>query len=367
MGGPHSIIVRPPYLETMPGIDMEWMRDKLPMLIAFLLLASLGVLSGCAVELDQTAVQSAPSVERFPQNPIVHPEMLPGDDGENINGPSLIRVPDWVEDALGRYYLYFAHHRGKYIRMAYAEDLAGPWKIYEPGTLRLDDTICDDIDTTKASYVVHKHVASPDVHVDPESRQIRMYFHCPMYFPGPQGNGGGYTQISLVATSSDGLSFEAGSEVLGNSYFRVFQWAGHYYAMSRPGVFYRSEDGLSGFEEGPTLFSANMRHSAVAIRDGKLLVLYTMIGDRPERILLSEIELSPDWMTWTATEPVVLLEPEFEWEGANLTLEPSARGHVMEPVRQLRDPAFFDTYGRVYMLYSAAGESGIAIAELRWH
>ena len=42
--------------------------------------------------------------------PIIRPEMLPGADGENINGPSLIRVPSWVKNPLGRYYLYVAHH-----------------------------------------------------------------------------------------------------------------------------------------------------------------------------------------------------------------------------------------------------------------
>jgi len=30
----------------------------------------------------------------------------------------------------------------------------------------------------------------------------------------------------------------------------------------------------------------------------------------------------------------------------------------------LRDPAIFEEYGRIYLLYSVAGESGIAIAEL---
>ena len=44
-------------------------------------------------------------VERLPGNPIIRPEMLPGPDGENINGPSLIRVPSWVKNPLGRYYL----------------------------------------------------------------------------------------------------------------------------------------------------------------------------------------------------------------------------------------------------------------------
>jgi len=39
----------------------------------------------------------------------------------------------------------------------------------------------------------------------------------------------------------------------------------------------------------------------------------------------------------------------------------------MEQVRQLRDPALLETDGRTYLLYSVAGESGIAIAELFWH
>ncbi|MEC7907249.1 MAG: hypothetical protein VYC82_08490 [Verrucomicrobiota bacterium] len=55
-----------------------------------------------------------------------------------INGPSLIRVPDWIRDPLGKYYLYFAHHDGKFIRLAYANAIQGPWSIYEPGTLRLE-------------------------------------------------------------------------------------------------------------------------------------------------------------------------------------------------------------------------------------
>ncbi len=42
-------------------------------------------------------------------------------DGSNIAGPSLVRVPDWVENPLGRYYLYFADHRGTYI-LACARD-----------------------------------------------------------------------------------------------------------------------------------------------------------------------------------------------------------------------------------------------------
>ena len=46
--------------------------------------------------------------ERFANNPIIHEGLLPKLEGDNINGPSLIKVPDWVENKLGKYYLYFA-------------------------------------------------------------------------------------------------------------------------------------------------------------------------------------------------------------------------------------------------------------------
>ena len=62
-------------------------------------------------------------------NRIIRPE-LNIEIGTNINGPSLIQVPDWVPSPLGRYYLYFAHHQGKHIQMAYSDHLQGPWTVY---------------------------------------------------------------------------------------------------------------------------------------------------------------------------------------------------------------------------------------------
>ena len=79
------------------------------------------------------------SVERVRGNPLIVPEMS-ASIGTNINGPSLIRVPDWVENPLGRYYLYFAHHKGKFIRLAFADNVEGPYEIYEPGSLHLEDS-----------------------------------------------------------------------------------------------------------------------------------------------------------------------------------------------------------------------------------
>jgi beta-xylosidase len=72
--------------------------------------------------------------------PIITQNMFDNDDGNNINGPSLIKVPTFVKNPLGKYYLYFAHHRGKYIRMAYSDSITGPYTIYKNGVLHLNDT-----------------------------------------------------------------------------------------------------------------------------------------------------------------------------------------------------------------------------------
>ena len=280
-------------------------------------------------------------------NPIVTPE-IDARIGSNINGPSLVRVPEWIRDPLGAYYLYFAHHKGQYIRMAYAQNLEGPWSTYGPGVLDLGESFFGNSSDPN-------HVASPDVHVDSENRQIRMYYH------GVVAKG---IQRTRVALSEDGIDFEAREELLGNSYFRVFQHGGYHYAIGMPGVFYRSNNGLTEFVEGPTLFTENMRHCAVRLAGDTLSVFYSNAGDCPERVLVSEIDLTPDWMDWKESAPSLVVEPETDYEGADLPLEPSQRGLTEVRVRQLRDPAIFEENGETYLLYSVAGEAGIAIAKI---
>ncbi len=287
-----------------------------------------------------------PRVVRLAGNPVIRPHM-DGRMGDNINGPSLIRVPEWVEGALGRYYLYFGHHDGAYIRLAFADDLAGPWRMHEPGVLPL------------AESGFAGHLASPDVHVDEGERRIRLFFH-----GSDTATGGGGEQRTRVALSTDGLHFEVRPETLGVPYWRVFRHGGWHYGLGMPGQLYRSRDGISGFEAGPVVFAPGMRHSAVAVDGDRALVYYTRIGDRPERILLAAMDLSPPWTDWRPSEPVTVLAPEASWEGGDRPLEPSREGNVRGPVRQLRDPAIFREGGQSWLLYAVAGESGIAIAEL---
>ncbi len=283
-------------------------------------------------------------IKRFEDNPIIRPGMDPRI-GSNINGPSLIKVPDWVEHPLGKYYLYFAHHQGTFIRMAYADCLEGPWTVYSPGVLDMADSFFE------------MHIASPDVHVLHEQRQIRMYFHGFTRQP-PVG------QWTRLALSGDGLAFKGLPEILGESYWRAFWWKGYWYTLEMPGTFRRSVDGVTGFEQGPRLFTLDMRHAAVTLDGDELTVFYSNAHDCPERILKTTMTLHPDWHQWQIAPPVTFLEPERDYEGADCALAPSLRGAAHERVRQLRDPCIFEEDGRTYLLYSVAGESGIAIGEI---
>ena len=179
------------------------------------------------------------NVTRLAGGPIITPDM---DDrmGGNIQGPSLIKVPDWVDNPLGKYYLYFADHRGTYIRMAYADEVTGPWTIHTPGTLKLEDSFFHHLPALLAGTVLPPVPAYcfTDVLVREDLEQIVMYYH---------GRGVG-RQFTRAAVSSDGIRFEGREEDLGRAYFRVIEYEGYYYAMSMPGVLYRSRDGLTGFE-----------------------------------------------------------------------------------------------------------------------
>ena len=285
-------------------------------------------------------------VKRLANNPIISPNRMNGVPGDNINGPSLIRVPDWAPNRMGKYYLYFAHHQGTSIRLAYADELGGPWTVYTPGALQLEQTVC------------RKHIASPDVFVNDDQRRFRMYFHGPAMEKG---------QHSLIAYSTDGIHFVAEQQSLGPPYFRVFEHDGASYAVARggeTGLLLRSPDGVAPFEVGPGIMP-RMRHAAVrkTARD-EVEVFYSRIGDNPEHIVMSLMKLDGDWRQWRGSDAVSILLPEERWEGADEPAVPSKGGLSRVRVRQLRDPGLFEEDGRWYLLYSVAGEQGIAIAEI---
>lgn len=333
--------------------------------------------------LPGTALAAPPTyrVRRLVDRPIVTPGM-DARMGSDIEGPSLIRAPDWLPNRLGRYYLYFADHKGDYIRLAYADRLEGPWKIHAPGSLQLAQSGFPTVRPpdppdlaerqaragtanrapesmkavpTRYDDATIPHIASPDVHIDEKARRIVMYYH------GLESFG---EQRTRLAYSSDGITFTPTSDLIEAAYLRVFNHSGFVYGLSMPGMVARSRDGRTGWERGPRLFASDQRHCAVLVRGNTLHIFWTRVGDAPERIYASTIDLAADWKTWKPSDPVEVIRPERDWEGANLPVAPSYRSAVFEPVNQLRDPAIYEEGGRIYLAYAVKGEAGIGIAEL---
>lgn len=311
------------------------------------------------------------NVARLGDGPLITQDM---DDrlGTNINGPSLIRVPEWLDEPLGKYYLYFAHHQGQFIRLAYADEVDGPYTVYRPGVLAIDDTSFSH------------HIASPDVHVNDDERKIEMHYHgCGC----TRENSFSYGQLTCYAESTDGLSFATDHTYLGPPYLRTLKWGEWYYGFSGGHWrrFCRSRDRRTAFEEGPALeiegedftdFSTydaddpeappvyRMRHPAFHRRGTDLDIYYSCIGDRPERIKRTTIDLKAEWDDWRGAAPVEVIQSEKPWEGVNEPLVPSDGGSMHEPVHELRDPYVHEEDGHVYLFYSVAGEQGIALAEI---
>jgi hypothetical protein len=200
-------------------------------------------------------------VTRFTTNPLVTVQSS-ATLGGNVNGPTVIRVPDWVERPLGRYYMY------------------------------------------KESFI------------------------------------------------------------------RVFARGGGLYGMARLGVLLRAPDALASVEVGPNAFrdtaygSTRVRHVALVPSGNRLLVFFTAIGDAPERMLMSTIDMTTPWTDWKAGAPVDVMQPERDYECANLPIAKSAVGDIFEPARQIRDPHVLEDEGRTYLFYVTCGEQGVAGAEI---
>lgn len=319
-------------------------------------------------------------------------------EGANINGPSVIRIPDWIPvsqraDPAAEYYLYFAHHHGDYVRLAWSDTIEGPWQLYrvgagatigQRGVLDLGPT--DSIDVGNGLSLLD-HVASPDALVDEVHQRVVLCFHAPAEFEAaPIG------QRTFVATSSDGLEFRQGIEPVsvGAPYFRVFRREPDWFAIADHGQLYRAANRNdpwtppASFDFGDDLWprrgdnpfqadlygaglSLTLRHTAVRSDGDVLQIFHTRVGDSPERILLTTIDsIAGSQDAWDPTfPPQEVLRASPGWEGGAIPATPSAAGEAPEDVNQLRDPYVFeDRDGATYLFYAGRGEDAIGVARL---
>ena len=320
---------------------------------------------------------------RFAENPLVTVRSDPSV-GDNVNGPSVIKVPGWVKSPLGKYYMYFAHHRGKYIRLAYADSLHGPWKLYRPGVLDVSATelFRPQPDPPYEIYGVYTHVASPEVFVDDAHKRIIMWVH------GQFSDGkrwpddpieahawlrrNGYSQVTQVTVSTDGLHFKGQTAISPEPYLRVFQHGGEYYGIVRLGLLAHAADPLKPFEKGPdpfrnTPYSNKVRHVALFVDGDILHIFLSLIGGAPESILHTTMSLTGDWNDWKVGAFDEVLKPEARYECPDWPVRESEVGEIYGAARQLRDPAIYVEEGasgvdRLTLFYTVCGEQGIAAA-----
>ena len=356
------------------------MRPALPLAAATLALATAAWPARGAAQ-QPISPPGAFQLRRFAQNPLVTVSSSPTL-GTNVNGPTVIRVPGWVQRPLGRYYMYFANHMGDFVRLAYADAVTGPWTVHEPGVLHARDTAFyrPQPDPAEALEDFYTHVASPEILIDPAQQRLVMWVH------GWWTNGERwpaslrearawarqkeYGQFTQASVSGDGLHFTVQPAITRTSYLRVFEKAPYFYGVSRLALVSRSADPVAAFEVGRSLFEGSayatrVRHVALVPRGDRLLVFFTAIGDAPERVYASTVDLGGDWRQWRASAPVEVLRPGTSYECVGLPDAPSEAGDIDHPARQIRDPFVFIDEGRSYLFYSTCGEQGIAAAEIQ--
>ena len=203
---------------------------------------------------------------------------------DNIDGPCIIRIPDWIPveeriDPSAVYYLYFAHHAGRDIRLAWSDSLTGTWSLFNrgnapdrawgtggnnTGTQTPGNGVIDlnlgpsfpligrtltgvpvpDGETADRNVIgIWGHIASPDVIVDDVNQRIVMYFH------GNNNHRG--VQTTFVATSNFGLNFnpvhlggEAGQgmrdSIVAEFYLQNFQVSGRFFGYTNVAELWRS-------------------------------------------------------------------------------------------------------------------------------
>ncbi|RCW36820.1 sulfatase [Marinilabilia salmonicolor] len=331
-------------------------------------------------------------------------ELGVAEEGENINGPGVMRIPEWISPANrahpdAEYYCYFAHHDSAYIRMAWASEIEGPWHLYnvgediplgERGVLDLGD---DVIRLDNGIVIPNNPLASPDVHVDGENKRIILYFHsgASTYVKGEK-----IGQRTYVSYSPFGLDFYDNIQpvIIGKTYFRVFEYKNELYALTNDGTPLKALDPAdpwtapAGFDFSGTLWEEHpgnpfqeditniagisdselrIRHPSVRLVGDRLHVFYSRRGDLLENIQMSTVDLSVgDWTKWDVSyPPIKILQTNPGWEGGDLTPSASERGSAPEDVNQLRDPFVFeDRDGSLYLFYTGRGEDAIGVAKL---
>ena len=263
----------------------------------------------------------------------------------NICNPCLIEVPHWCKNKLGKYYLFYADHGGEFIKLAYSDNLFSNWKKKKDGVLNID----------KFSNAIN-HIASPEIYIDNTKQEIILFTHS--HSKSRKG------QWTYASKSKDALNFEVVNDLpLAPFYFRIFKYKNFFYGITKGGSLWKTKNFFNKFTQCHNLFDKErsteilhnyfgaVRHISFIIENNILFIFYTRIGDKPERIYYSKVNLTIDEKEWFFDTENELIRPEFDFEGVNIKLTKSEPGDSSKPENALRDPHIIKICNNYFITY----------------
>ena len=117
-------------------------------------------------------------------------------------------------DPSANFYLYYAAHRGRCIKMAWSQYLEGPWYEYNNPSFAYGCGVMPLPERRRRGRgrrgrLGWDHVSAPHVLLNSKHRRFIMFFH------GRHGGNGGHN--SFIASSSDGLNFSGMYDIANSS------------------------------------------------------------------------------------------------------------------------------------------------------
>jgi len=317
----------------------------------------------------------------------------------NVNSPMPIRVKPWMKHPSFRgqsIILYYSSHTKNSISVLGLDASTRQWN-------KLDDAL------SFGNNNPCKSLHSPSVFVNDVEERFYMYIHGHSCISNTgKREALSKFQPTLLFISEDGISWKMQTEEWGNKsktkrkaaynylFWNLFYVTnpiyntkdGHYYAMARKKndssvILCRSTSPRGPYEEGPQL-GHGLRHVDIFYHtDGMIYVLFSMIGDRPERILLGSIDTtntaqssaSNNWKDWKLLPGPRILEPQYVHEHDDEPLVASEEGPA-KTRHQVNDPRLLlDEKGSKsnvnattiisgLLFYTVQGERGIATARI---
>ena len=188
------------------------------------------------------------------------------------------------------------------------------------------------------------------------------------------------------------MNFTPIDAIVAGAYLRVFAHGGRWFAINQSGELRVTDELGKPFELvanliGPDIVEAvdplklhepgapteraargpdrySIRHVGVDLNGEWLMIYFTCVGHRPERIICTAVDLHRPPKTWKARGAFEVLRPEKDWEGVKLPLVYSKGGVSREWENSLRDPAVLRDGDDTWLVYATAGEHGLGLARL---